>query len=104
MTIEDWQGVTRDGDNEAELVQSLEQEVAAREVRQLSEMKWPLWNWLWLASGAFLLVYGFASGWFVSVLGVFALLVCIGKWGQFQDARKAVQADFAKLRTQMTEA
>lgn len=35
LSIEDWQGVTRDGDNEAELVQSLEQEIAARATRKL---------------------------------------------------------------------
>ncbi|MFY3311209.1 hypothetical protein [Achromobacter ruhlandii] len=104
LSIEDWQGVTRDGDNEAELVQSLEQEIAARATRKLGQMKWPLWNWLVLAGGVFLIIHGLSSGWFLPAVGVFLLLVCWGSRIQYLDARKAVQADFAKLCTQTTEA
>lgn len=67
-------------------------------------MKWPLWNWLVLAGGVFLIIHGLSSGWFLPAVGVFLLLVCWGSRIQYLDARKAVQADFAKLCTQTTEA
>jgi len=104
LDIEGWQGVTQNGDNEAELLENLQQEIAAREARHLAGMKLPIINWIFLACGLFLIVKGISSGWLMPALGAFFLLLFFNGRHQFQTARKAAKANFSTLRLQTADA
>ncbi len=104
LDIEGWQGVTQNGENETELLQSLQQEIDAREARHLAGMKLPIINWIFLACGLFLIVKGISTGWLMPALGAFLLLLFFSGWLQFQNARKAAKANFATMRQQTADA
>ena len=104
LDIEGWQGVTQNGENETELLQSLQQEIDAREARHLAGMKLPIINWIFLACGLFLIVKGISTGWLMPALGAFFLLLFFSGQLQFQNARKAAKANFATMRQQTADA
>lgn len=104
LDIEGWQGLTQNGENETELLQSLQQEIDAREARHLAGMKLPIINWIFLACGLFLIVKGISTGWLMPALGAFFLLLFFSGRLQFQNARKAAKANFATMRQQTADA
>lgn len=104
MTIEGWNGQTRKGDNEAELLSSLGGHLGKLEATALAQARLQPHHWLGLAVGTAGVAYGAMQSMFLLVLGA-----CLLVWGgvvhlKMKQARKAVVERFAKLREQSTQA
>lgn len=104
IAIEDWKGQTAKGDNEAELLKSLQASIASREAEALSQVKLTGMHWAALIFGVLLVLMGFKSGWFVLVLGAASLTWVFMAYKQLNQKRASVKAAFAKLLDQSTQA
>ncbi|WP_315128301.1 hypothetical protein [Comamonas antarctica] len=104
IAIEDWKGSTAQGDNEAQLLDSLTQSIAAREAAALAEVKLTGMHWLAVAFGIAMLFLSFSMGWFSFVIGAAALGWVWLTYRQLDQRRAKVKADFARLLEQSTQA
>ena len=73
LEIEDWKGQTAQGDNEAELQDSLRQHIEQRKQQALEQAKLGLKDWGLIALGVVLLLMSFGNGIIVFVMGLAAL-------------------------------
>lgn len=104
IDIEGWQGITQDGQNEPELLQSLEAEIADREAKALSSIKFKPMHWLMVIAGIALVVSSTKAGLIAFVLGLAALGGAFIAHRRLEADRKRVKDDFAKLRQQTADA
>lgn len=104
LDIEDWQGVTQTGDNEAELLRSLEDAIAAREARDLAAIKFTAKHWLGAALSVALVVSSASVGILPLLLGAAGLFWVYLTHRQMETKRKTVKANYAKLRQQASDA
>ena len=104
LEIEDWKGQTAQGDNEAELQDSLRQHIEQRKQQALEQAKLGLKDWGLIALGVVLLLMSFANGIIVFVMGLAALGWAFIGYRQVQQRRKQIERDFAVLQEQSTQA
>ncbi|WP_251878315.1 hypothetical protein [Achromobacter sp. Marseille-Q4954] len=104
LDIEDWQGVTQNGDNEAELLRSLEDAIAAREAGDLAAIKFTAKHWLGVALSVALVLSAVSAGLLPLLLGAAGLLWVYLTHRQMETKRKTVKANYAKLRQQAGDA
>lgn len=104
IAIEDWQGQTTDGSNEAELLASLGGHIEQRKQQALAQAKLGLMHWGAVALGAALIVMAFGGGMFLFVLGLAALGWAYLGYRQVQKLREKIESDFAKLQEQSGQA
>ncbi|WBX88290.1 hypothetical protein [Achromobacter mucicolens] len=104
LEIEGWQGVTQDGANEADLLRSLEDEIAARQARDLAVIKFSAKHWLGVALSAALILGAVSAGIVPLLLGGAGLLWACLSHRQMEAKRAQVKAHYAKLRQQAGDA
>lgn len=104
IAIEDWQGQTTDGSNEAELLTSLDRHIEQRRQQALAQAKLGLAHWGAIVLGAALIVMALGSGLFLFVLGLAALGWAYLGYRQVKKLRQKINSDFAKLQEQSSQA
>lgn len=104
LDIEDWQGITQNGDNEAELLRGLEDAIAVREAGDLAAIKFTAKHWLGVALSAALVLSSVSVGILPLLLGAAGLLWVYLTHRQMETRRKTVKANYAKLRQQAGDA
>ncbi|MDQ8030592.1 MAG: hypothetical protein REJ50_01140 [Bordetella sp.] len=104
LEIEGWKGVTQNGDNEEELLRSLEAEIAAREARDLEPLKFGLKHWVGVVVCAGLVLNGLFVGLWSVLLGGGGLVMLYLTDRAIKARRLAVKASYQKLRQQAADA
>ncbi|MDF3848553.1 hypothetical protein [Achromobacter denitrificans] len=104
LDIEGWQGITQNGDNEAQLLRSLEDELAAREARDLATIKFSAKHWLGVALSVGLILSAASAGMVPLLLGGAGLIWVYLAHRQMETQRKTIKANYAKLRQQAGDA
>jgi len=104
LDIEGWQGTTKDGDNEKELLQSLEQSIAERETDALASVKLKPGQWLIGALGAAAVLSAFSFGMFALLFGAVLLGSVFFAHRRLEVERTNIKAKFAALRAQAADA
>lgn len=104
LDIEGWQGITQNGDNEAQLLRSLEDELAAREARDLATIKFSAKHWLGVALSVGLILSAASAGMVPLLLGGAGLTWVYLAHRQMETQRKTIKANYAKLRQQAGDA
>lgn len=104
LTIEDWQGQTQNGENESELVPSLENHVEQRKDLALREVKLQVKHWAALVIGAGLMLMGLPKlQWIELALGAGGLIWFFSAKSDVNKAKAKIAADFAKLKDQSVQ-
>lgn len=104
IAIEDWEGNTRNGDNEKELVPSLEQHIEQRKEQALAELKLQVKHWAALVIGGGLVLLGLPTlQWIYIVLGAGGLVWFYSAKSELAKAKEKIAADFAKLKEQSVQ-
>ncbi len=104
LTVEGWNGVTQNGDNEAELLQSLEKDIAAREATELATIKFKPAHWFGVLLGVVLILGAAKAGWIAVILGGLVLLAMFSVYSGLDKQRAQVKSKFGTLRQQASDA
>jgi len=93
ISLGDWRGTSRDGENGADLVQRLEQHYEEKRQHAQAAIKLPIYAWLSPLVGLLFLPFSLKLGLGLLTLGI--LLFFLGRWRQGK-AREAVAAQLAR--------
>lgn len=104
LTVEGWEGVTQNGDNETELLQSLEKDLAGRQARELATIKFKPAHWAGVLLGVALILGASKAGWLAVILGGLVLVGMFTVYTNLEKQRAQVKAKFATLRQQTSDA
>lgn len=104
IAIEDWKGSTAQGDNETELLGSLQASIAKREADALALVKLKPLHWAGLVFGVILVFMALGSGMIPFVMGAACLTWVFLAYRQLGKTRAKIKADFAKLQEQSAQA
>lgn len=104
IAIEDWTESTAQGENEKQLVASLQNHLDGRKKLALDQVKMGLKEWAVLIFGVCLLLAGFSNGLLFFVLGAGCLAWSFIAYQSLEKARKKIRADFDRLTEQSTQA
>jgi hypothetical protein len=102
LKIEDWSGITRDGSNENELLESIKLHCNNLQTKALARVGFDLSHWFALAAGIILTFFGITPPFNILIV-VFGLagLAWFGKgYLDLEKKREKVRNDFEKLREQ----
>jgi hypothetical protein len=96
ITVDEWKGVSRDGGNEAELVEQLDRHLQEKKKEALKRNRPGFMNWLSLAAGLGFLWFGLETR-FLLVVSAICLIVFV--YGQIKSAtnKKKIEREFAEL-------
>lgn len=95
---DNWEGVTQNGDNEAELLRSVEAAIEQRESAALSEVKFKPTHWVAGAVGVLLVLSAVSYGGVALLLGLACLIGVFFVYRGLETTRTKIRDDFAKLR------
>ncbi len=98
LQVEGWQGVTKDGRNEAQLVDELGRNLAAREQNALAKARLTFGNWAALVAGALLVVFGLFGNIILSVFGAVAVVWFFVARSKVGKLKQRIKAEFAQLK------
>lgn len=104
VRIEGWEGVTSEGDNETELLRSLEDNIQQRETRELAAVKFKTSHWLVLALGVALILGSVSLGSWGLIGGAVCLGMTFLAYRNLESQRKVIRSNYAKLREQARNA
>ncbi len=101
FAIEDWQGKTRNGENESELVDSLGNHIERRKDTAIAAVKLQLIHWAALVIGIGFLLTGLPKFQYLPLaIGAGCLIWFYSAKTQQRKARMQIAADYAKLKEQ----
>lgn len=100
ITIEDWQGTTKNGENERELATSLGAHIDSRMEQALSNIKLKFQHWAALVLGVGLVLSSFSGGFMPLALGAGGIIWFFVARSNIEKAKVKVVEDFSKLKTQ----
>ncbi|MDR1889296.1 MAG: hypothetical protein LBQ81_07980 [Zoogloeaceae bacterium] len=101
LDIADWQGKTRNGDNEQTLSISLAADIDHRRDEALGKAKLTWKNWLGLVIGAGSAGYGLINGsYLLDGIGAIFLIFFFLAWRNNQAAKKEISTRYGKLKEQ----
>jgi hypothetical protein len=100
LSIEDWQGQSQAGENEAELAAALTRHIEKRRDAALSGIKLGLAHWAALVIGIGLVFSAFSAGFIALALGAGCLIWFFVARNNVRKARERLKADFARLQEQ----
>lgn len=93
-----WSGITQNGENETELLRSLDNTIEQRETAALKEVKFRPTHWIAGAVGALLVVSALSYGGIALLIGVACLLWVFFAYRGLESQRVKIRANYAKLR------
>ncbi|RAV04172.1 hypothetical protein [Paenibacillus sp. YN15] len=96
IEIDSWSGITKNGDNEQELMEDLSAHMEKRKNAELSSMRLSFWHWLGLALGILAIPAAFAVP--ILFAGTIAGVVYFTvNWFRLRKAKEQLVEDYAKL-------
>ena len=104
ITLEDWQGESRQGDNEADLLSNLNGHLDQREAHHLSAARTGFGPWLAMAVGFALVLMGINGGPVVLLLGMIVGNGAYAIYAKKKKRRAEIRLDAARLKQQSTQA
>jgi len=104
VAIEDWSGNTVKGENEKELLGSLQSHLQKRESDALALVKLGGKHWTGLVFGVVLLFMSFSSGMITLVMGAACLTWVYFGYRNLTTVRAKIKADYARLQEQSAQA
>lgn len=103
LEIEGWQGQTRDGSNEQELVAGLERHIDARRDAAVDALKLKPMDWVALIVGGLLILTGLPFQVILLALGGVGIAMFFIAKSKLSKAKEALRADFARLKEQSVQ-
>ena len=99
LKIGDWEGKTRDGQNETELISSIDSHLRSEEAKRVATMVLKPVNWIALGGGGLLALYGLITlNWFLIILGLGGVgWYFYAKW-QLDQGKIQIQQHYQNLR------
>lgn len=99
LAIDQWTGVTQDGSNEQELIQSLESHFEERKEQAIKQVKLTLKHWASLAGGILFTLMGFGAP-FLFVFAIFCFVYFYLGKKNLQKRKDQIIQEFANLSEQ----
>jgi hypothetical protein len=103
LDIEGWQGHTRDGSNEQELVAGLERHIDTRRDAAVAALKLKAMDWVALVVGGLLVLAGLPFQVILLALGGVGIAMFFIAKSKLAKAKDALRADFARLKEQSVQ-
>lgn len=98
LSIEDWSGETRNGENEQELTDSLRRHIEARKQAELAKIKLSFMQWAALVIGVMLMLYAFKAGFFPFAIGLAGVVWFFYANYNLKKQRAQITAQFDELK------
>jgi hypothetical protein len=104
IAIDDWNGDTVKGENEKELLKSIQSHLLKRESDALALVKLGAKHWAGLVFGVVLLFMSFSSGMITLIMGAACLTWVYLGYRNLAKVREKIKADYARLQEQSAQA